>query len=438
MSPSLRVVVGLLALSLLALAVTGGPLYARLSYLWGGLLVVGWLWSRLALRGIRVHRQARVRRAQVGQVFDERFEVHNAGRLPCAWLEVRDGSSLPGSRGSRVLVVLRGGERRSYLTRTRLVQRGVFSLGPTEIVSGDLFGLFPVRRVVPPEGSLVVYPMTVEMEGFPYPSGLLPGGEALRRRTQQVTPNAATVREYAPGDPPGRIHWPSTARRERLMVKEFELDPRSEVWLFVDGARNVQAVLPHPPLNRYADALWHPLVQVELPPSTEEYAVSMAASLGHHFLRRGRAVGMVGGGSSLQVIPPDRGGRQLLKLLEALAIFRAEGDLSLLALVTVQARHLPRGNTVVLITPTVGEEVVVAVDLLLRRALRPVVLLLDAASFGGAEGTAELIRVLVGMGVPACRIACGDDLREIPGRFASAVPDAELPLPTRRWAVSQV
>jgi len=422
MTSSLRVVLVVLGLSLLALAITGDPLYSRLSYFWGGLLIIGWFWSRLALQGIQVRRQAHVRRAQVGQVFEERFEVRNVSRLPCLWLEVCDRSSLPGSRGSRVLVSLGGRQDRSYLARTRLVQRGVFPLGPTEIASGDPFGLFPTRRVLPPEGSLLVYPMTVEVRAFPHPPGLLPGGEALRRRTHQVTPNAATVREYAPGDPLNRIHWPSTARRDRLMVKEFELDPLSEVWILVDGARDVQASLPYLPPTQYADALWHPLIQVELPPSTEEYAVSIAASLGQYFLRRGRAVGLVSCGPSLNVVPPDRGARQLLKILEALALLRAEGDLPLLGLVTAEAQHLPRGSTVVLITPSVQKEVVVAVDLLVRKALRPVVVLLDAASFGGAPGTADLAATLTGMGVSACRIVCGDDLEQALSQFVSAVP----------------
>jgi hypothetical protein len=56
-------------------------------------------------------------------------------------------------------------------------------------------------------------------------SGLLSGGEALRRRTHYVTTNASGVRDYAPGDSFSRIHWRSTARRNRLIVKEFELDP---------------------------------------------------------------------------------------------------------------------------------------------------------------------------------------------------------------------
>jgi uncharacterized protein (DUF58 family) len=407
-----HVVLALLGLSLLALAVTGLPIYARLSYLWGFLLVGSWLWAALALRKVEVRRTARTLRAQVGHIFQERFEVQNSGALPRMWLEVRDQSALPGSQGSRVLTMLRGRQERSYLARVRLVQRGVFPLGPTVLASGDLFGLFPVDRTVPPDGSLLVYPMMVQVRTFPSPPGLLPGGEALRRRTPQVTPNAAGVREYVPGDSLNRIHWLSTARREQLMVKEFELDPLAKVWIFLDAAREVQSALPYSLSALALDVLWHPSTQVTLPPSTEEYAVSVAASLAQYFMQRGREVGLVSCGRSQSpgVLPPDRGGRQLGKILEALALLRSEGDLPISALATAQAQHLPRGSTVILITPSVQEEVALAVDVLLRRGLRPVVVLLDAASFGGPPGTADLAAAITALNVPVCQVTNGADL----------------------------
>jgi len=410
MSASLRVVLGLLGLSLLALVVTGAPLYARLCYLFALLLLSSRVWSALALHGVEVRRETRFRRVQVGQVFEERFEVHNTGRWLQPWLEVRDQTPLPGSRGSRLVVLLRGRRRQSYLARTRLVQRGIYPLGPTLLSSGDLFGLFPVSRTLPATSSLLVYPTMVEVHGFPNPPGLLPGGEALRRRTHQVTPNAAGVREYASGDPLNRIHWVSTARRDRLMVKEFELDPLAEVWIFVDAARAAQAALPYSPPDVAADMFWIAPTGLTLPPSTEEYAVSIAASLAQYFLRRGRAVGLVSHGAALNVLPPDRGGRQLGKVLEALAVFHAEGELPLAAVATAQAQRLPRGSTVVLITPAVEERVALAVDVLQRRGLRPVAVLLDAASFGGPPGTDGLAAAIAALNVPVCRVACGADL----------------------------
>jgi uncharacterized protein (DUF58 family) len=415
-----RVVIILLALSLLAGVMTGIPLYYRLGYLWGFLLVGSWLMSWISLRGVKVQRVARSLRSQVGQVFEERFEIQNTGRLPRLWIEVRDESSLPGSRGSHVLTLVGGREGRTYLARTRLIQRGVFPLGPTALGSGDLFGLFPVSRTFPNQDSLLVYPILYDVRTFPNPPGLLPGGEALRRRTPQITPNAAGVREYTPGDPLNRIHWLSTARRNRLMVKEFELDPLADVWIFLDAARGVHATKPPAPDEYDPQDIWKARSKFNLPQSTEEYAVSAAASLARFYLQRGRAVGLAFSGQSLNVIPSDRGGRQLGKILEALALLRAEGNLPLQGLIEAQARYLPRGSTVVLVTPATSETIVKITDLLLRRGLRPVVVLIDSATFGGYFSAAHIEQSLSILGVPVCNLRYGDDMSEVLSSATSA------------------
>jgi len=410
MSYSLRVVLILLVASLLAGVVTGSTFYYRLAYLWGFIIASSWLMARTALRGILLKRSARSLRSQVGHIFEERFEILNTSRIPRLWLEVRNESSLPGARGSQVISMLAGRESRSYIVRTRLIERGVFPLGPTVIAGGDLFGLFAVQQVLPAQDSLLVYPMMVEIPVFPSPVGWLSGGEALRRRTQQITANAAGVRDYAAGDPLNRIHWLSTARRDRLIVKEFELDPMAEVWIFADASRYVQARLPYEPPVLDEREIWRPSVKIPLPPSTEEYLVSISASLARYYLQRGRMVGFVSAGKPFILLPAERGGRQLGKILEGLSLLRAEGKLPLLGLVEAQARNLPRGSTVVLVTPSVGNEVPLAVELLTRRGMHPVVVLIDAASFGGPSGSHNLVEQLQLQRVSVCRVSQGDEL----------------------------
>jgi uncharacterized protein (DUF58 family) len=400
MTTGQKVVLTLLAFSILAGLATGGKLYYRLSVFWAILLFGSWFWSYFSLRNLQFKRSARTLRAQVGQIFEERFEVQNLNRFPRLWLEVRDQTTLPGSDGSRVMTMLMGRQSRSYLARIRLVKRGVFPLGPTTLATGDLFGLFPVELEIPEQDSLLVYPMMVDVKGFPNPPGLLPGGEALRRRTHQVTPNASGIREYNTGDPLNRIHWLSTARRGRLMVKEFELDPLADVWIFLDGASKVQAALPQAVTDVFAKDFWSRSGKVPLLPSTEEYSISIAASIVRDYLRRGRAVGLACAGQHLTLISPDRGGRQLGKILEALALTRTQGNLPLHALIETQVKHMVRGSTVVLITPSVFREEALVADFLLQRGLRPIMVLLDALSFGGAPGTDRLAENIKLMGIP--------------------------------------
>ncbi|MDD5467513.1 MAG: DUF58 domain-containing protein, partial [Anaerolineales bacterium] len=394
MTNAQRVVIALTAISLLAGVVTGATFYYNLGYLWGLLFMASWGYSRLALRGLEMRRTARTQRSQVGQIFEERFELINHSRLPRVWIEIRDESPLPGSKGSHVISLVKPQETRTYLVRTRMTERGVFPLGPTTLASSDFFGLFPVSRVYPVRNSLLVYPIIADVRVFPNPAGWLSGGEALRRRTHQITPNAAGVRDYVTGDPLNRIHWLSTARRMRMIVKEFELDPLSEVWLFMDAARNVQAELSRPQLTVEARERWRPIIDIPLPPATIEYSVSIAASLARYFLRHSRAVGFVAAGRNLYVLPSDRGARQLGKILEVLAILKGDGALAIEGVVSSQARNLPQGSTVVLVSPSVGDGLLVSAEELMQRGMRPVVVHLDAQSFGGREGGERVVEGL--------------------------------------------
>jgi uncharacterized protein (DUF58 family) len=159
--------------------------------------------------------------------------------------------------------------------------------------------------------------------------------------------------------------------------------------------------------------------KVVLSPSTLEYAVSIAASLSHYFIGQKRAVGLVAAGRTATVISAERSDRQEAKILETLAYLEADGQLSLAALASMQARQLTTGSSAILITPDVRVELVSATEDLQRRGLHPIVVLLDPETFGGPPGAELLEKTLLSRGVPICRVRCENDLAQTLSAFAS-------------------
>jgi uncharacterized protein (DUF58 family) len=419
-----RILAAILLLGgLLGVLVEAGEIYARFLYLGVLIIVVSWLWTQISLRGLSVRRRARSLRASVGDIFEEYFELSNESRIGKLWVELSNDSNMPNASGSRLLTMVSRKQKRTHIARTWLVRRGGFKLGPTRLVSGDPFGLFRTERIFPAENSLVVLPMIYEISSFLSPPGLLPGGQVIRRKALDVTPHASGVREYVPGDPMKRIHWPTTARRGQLIVKEFEQDPQAEVWFFLDAQKDVHAEKTHAYPEMY-DASWvlDRRPKYELPPSTLEYAVSTTASLAHYYLNQRRAVGLVTASQHFRVIPAERSERQEGKILETLAFIEAESSLSIAGLIAAQAGQLPQGSSAILVTPTVYPELLAAVDDLQRRNLRPVVVLLIADSFGGEKGGEKLYNSLFERNVPVCRIYCDADLSlELSGFSANMI-----------------
>lgn len=399
--------------------INGAVLYVRMAYLGGLLLGAAWLWTFLSLRKIRFSRQARSLRASVGDTFEETFELNNDSRLPRLWVEIENHSDLPNAAGSRLLTNVGGKQGRSYLARTWLTQRGVYRLGPTALASGDPFGLFTVKRTFPHADSLLVLPLILPIVDFPSPAGYLPGGKAIRRKSFEITPHASGVREYVHGDPLKRIHWPTSARRDRLMVKEFEQDPQAEIWLFLDAQAGLHHSLPAEPLPKWHDWTFQRRPQLSLPPDSLEYAITITASLAHYFINQRRAVGFVTEGPAYTVIPAERSERQEAKLLETLAFVQARGRLPLVSLADSIAPRIPYGSSALLVTPSTRRDILLAADNLARRGLSPVVILLDPKTFGGYGHSDELAESLAQRGVPVCQVRKDDNLAEILSAFAA-------------------
>jgi uncharacterized protein (DUF58 family) len=408
----LRMVMLLTLVSLACGLITGRTLFYHLAYLFVALIIMALLWAWTGVSWVHLRRQTRARRAQVGRPLEERFAVRNSSVFPKLWLEVRDGSDLPGHLASYVVNSLPSRQERAWTIRTICRERGRYTLGPITLYSGDPLGLFQLRRALKPTSNIVVYPATVELHSFPLPVGLLPGGDALRRRTHYITTNASSVRDYVPGDSFSRIHWRSTARRDRLIVKEFELDPLSDVWIFLDMCQDVHYELPQETEPEESKPFWMRAREFTLPPSSEEYAVAAAATLTQHFLRRDRALGMISYGQRRQIIQADRGERQLTKVLETLAVLSAVGQVPLQEMIRAEAQQLARGTTVIIVTPSTDLSWVLSARQMERGGLRVVAVIVDAASFGGPEGSEMLANQLLGIGTATYLVKCDEKLEQ--------------------------
>ncbi len=429
MTPGRIFVFLIFAFGAIGTVVNGATFYVRMLYIGLLLIVLAWLMTVLSLRGIKVERRARSLRGTVGDIFEEHYEINNTSKIPKLWLEIANETTVPNSSGSRVLTLLRGKQKRSYTARTWLTNRGGFTLGPTKITSGDPFGIFRASRTIPADSSLVVLPLLFNVNHFLSPPGLLPGGKAIRRKSIDITPHAAGVREYVSGDPMKRIHWPTSVRRDQLMVKEFEQDPQAEVWFFLDTHKTAHFAKPSetyeaPPVD---DLFLLRRRKVKLPPSTLEYSISITASLAHYFLGQRRSVGLVAAsGRTYKIIPAERSERQEAKILEELAFLQAESAFTLPSLVTAQMGQLPQGSSAILVTPTIWSELLLGVDSLQRRSLRPVVVLLMSQSFGNRASNEELAKSLAERNVPVCRVYCDADLSATLSSFTADTFSQEL------------
>ena len=393
---SLTIVCILFTVSLIVAFSSGFWLISRLANVILVGIPIAYIWARLNLRGLDVSVERPVDRLQEGDSFSERVTVTNTGWFTKLWLEIEDPSDLPGLETERV-VSLGPRTQRTFRVVSHCERRGLYEVGPIKVTSGDLFGLFRVSRSFGEAQHVLVYPRAVELQKFSVPPASLPGEGRFRRPSPLLTPNAASVRDYQPGDSLNRIHWRTTARTGKLMTKLFELDPASDIWLVLDLHGRAQAG--------------------EGDDGTEEHAVRIAASVARFFLLANRNVGFLAYGKRFQVEEPERGLPQFTRILEALALARAEGDVPLADLLNHEGGRFGRHTTVVTITPSTEESWVVSLQQLSGRGVKLATILLEADTYGGGNAL-FVFGALAAAGVETYSVKQGDDLARVLGAGA--------------------
>lgn len=200
------------------------------------------------------------------------------------------------------------------------VRRAVLPVGPVSSVRSDPLGLVRRERRWPDRKELFIHPHTSRLDRLG--AGFLRDLEG--QATRDLSPSDIafhTLREYVPGDDRRHIHWRSSAKLNRLMVRQF-----------VDTRRSELAVLISERSSDYLDE------------GEFELAVSLAASFGLRALRDEQTVRFIGGDRPLGSVS----GQGLLDSCSRLDARPKGGDL--LAAVDVANRRAPDSTIVSMVT----------------------------------------------------------------------------------------
>jgi uncharacterized protein (DUF58 family) len=201
----------------------------------GALLIVSVAWLVATRLAVEVSRELHPPRVYAGTASRIDLVVTNRARRRSPLLALRDRVS--GTKGALLVVnPLRPGESARAAYRFPTERRGVVTIGPLEVEVADPLGL--ARLVIPASGvsELIVYPRIETVPPVPLTSGNDPmaGAEhpnALGRGGEDFY----ALRPYVVGDDLRRVHWPSTARHDELLVRQDELPWQGRATIVVDS-----------------------------------------------------------------------------------------------------------------------------------------------------------------------------------------------------------
>lgn len=321
------------------------------------LYAVAQLWAKYSLTRLEYSRRLSTSRAFHGDEVTLEISVANRKILPLPWVQIdeeldeqlslpdsviTEASHMTGRIILRNLMPLGWYHKVTRVYRVRCRKRGYFAFGPTMIQSGDYFRFQVQRMQVEDPVYLTVYPRIVPLEELGIRSREPFGDLRLQRHLFEDPVRAASIRDYAPGDPMKRIHWKASARVGRLQTRVFEHTTSTDFAIFLD-VRTVKV------------PLWGEVTQLL------EMGAIAAASIASYAVEKGYRVGLYvnhpypHGGQIIRLGPsshPD----QLQHILEALAMVGPAETVSIERFVRQESVNLPWVSTLVAVTavPTPG------------------------------------------------------------------------------------
>ena len=368
-----------------------------------GIWLPGWLVRRLS-----VYRQGPAR-ATEGETIHLAVEVENCGLLPRFMVELIDHlpflqpSQAANSRGAQTLGLLAyvpGGSRRRFELALRCEQRGLYQLGPVGLASSFPLGLTEARQVrAGSEQMLTIYPAVFPIVELP-----LHGSPSQIHRGSYLLPEHAGsaefsgLREYRRGDNPRHVHWPTTARLNQLMIKEFEPLASACLYLVLDQARDAN-------VGQGRQASF-------------EYAVRIAASMAKFACANNIPTRLLGEGRTPLYQPAGSGVGHYQLLLDECAVVAADGAMPYALVLHKVAATCQRGETVVLFIsePKARLAETLKVVALLRAAgVNVLAMVFARKTFGKIsqaydDSTAEAMAGLLDLGATCLEIKAGADL----------------------------
>jgi len=232
--------------------------------------------------------------------------------------------------------------------------RGVYNVGPAIVGTGDPFGLAERKLTAGSPDRLTVFPRIEDLAGFPAVRGRDGSTQFVRPAyARQDGEDFFTLREYQVGDDLRRVHWPSSAKRDQLMIRQLDIPWQARALVLLDQRADRYRTGEH-----------------------FEQAVRGAASVVSHLYRGGFSPELWAG----ERAPGLRSGSRFIQAMEMLASLQPSSHLDLRAAVGRLRRTGLGGGSLVLVTGVPDEEILAAHRVLAADFTRTVVMAVTTPS----------------------------------------------------------
>src|SRR5437764_5293737 len=203
--------------------------------------LLAWLWVRLTARPTQLRRRSGRRELVEGGSVVVQLEIRAEGGVLPARATLLE---TVGDLGQREVSMRQHGHSLRGIYAIDPAPRGRYTLEAAELRIDDPLGLAESRTELARTDTLLVYPRVYELDGLFTDGGGAGGGEGRVLLHRTAGYDLHSIRDFQQGESLRRVHWRSTAKRRKLMVKELTEMPRDESAVLLDCDRSATAGPP--------------------------------------------------------------------------------------------------------------------------------------------------------------------------------------------------
>jgi uncharacterized protein (DUF58 family) len=380
-------VIVLIISSLIFAVLGGGSLPYFVFYATTLTILLSYVWARVTVKRLDFSQRTMSEQVYVGDEVDIKTMVFNESLLPVPFVEITNCmiQEMTGRTPSSNVVTIAPFDSRSIFEKVKCRYRGFYTYGPVSVSLSDVFGLFSWKREVKCEGMLAVYPRVERLERFYIRPVQMYGAVSTKQKANEDYTSISDIRKYYPGDSFKKIHWKISARKGSLHVKNFEMSGNAEAFIFLNMFH-----------GDYFD-----IYRADM----EEKAVECSASIAHFMLSRNINTGMYVNCKNLVYIR-GRDLNEFKKFIEELMTVKSEGYAPMEELLESRSRLLPRGSSIILVTPGLTDNLMDKIIQLRETGFDVIIVYIMVEDIN-----AEYARVINNCGIKLYKVGLSDDIK---------------------------
>ncbi len=382
-------------------ASVGGSIPYFLLYFYGLSLLIPLVHSLLGRKWLTGQLQLPEEEIIAGQEIKLKYAIINPLPIAFSWLELQNeiGYRLTGIREENIVFPLEAKGVMRGETTIVCRRRGLYETGEILLKIKDVMNIYTFKKRIKEPMLLKVYPQITTLTNFRIRASQQMGDLLVKDPLLQDISEVSDLRQYNTGDSVKRIHWRLSAKRDELLVKNYEQKGDTQILLLLDSF-----------VGSYRE---------DAEGRIEDKLVETAASIIEYCLKRNVQLSLCSMSEGKSRLVKGDNPQYIKAFMDELVLFHPTGELQLEMQVERAMNEAQQGLSLLLLTPQLNKSTGAQGIHLKRKNLNPIFIVVGDKSGEGewAEGKA-VGKKLVLEGIPVYFIDLKQDIRSaLEGRY---------------------